>query len=124
MVGIPDGSRVLLDTVALVYFLERHPRYGATAQAIFRRIAAGQLRALIASFVFAELLVPLQRRQDRDAAAGLVDLLSNFHDFGGKRLDRDHGRGVKIARPLSPAHPGRDPCRNRASTQRRWQLEQ
>ncbi|MGB8665736.1 MAG: type II toxin-antitoxin system VapC family toxin, partial [Serratia inhibens] len=81
MAGIPDGSRVLLDTVALVYFLERHPRYGATAQAIFRRIAAGRLRALIASLVFAELLVPLHRQQDREAAESLVDLLSNFHNL-------------------------------------------
>ena len=81
MAGTPDGSRVLLDTVALVYFLERHPRYGPTAQEIFRRIAANRLQALIASLVFAELLVPLQRRQDRAAAEGLVDLLSNFHNL-------------------------------------------
>jgi len=28
-----DGDRVLLDTVALIYLLERHPRHGATALA-------------------------------------------------------------------------------------------
>ena len=36
---IPEGSRVLLDTVALIYFLEENERYSKTAEAIFARIA-------------------------------------------------------------------------------------
>ena len=78
---IPNGSKVLLDTVALVYFLEQYPRYGSVAKAIFRRIESGELQGVIANLVFAELLIPLYRRQDGQAAEGLVDLLSNFRNL-------------------------------------------
>jgi hypothetical protein len=56
---IPSGSLILLDTVALIYFLEQHARYSRMAEAIFGRIECGELRAVMANLVFAELLVPL-----------------------------------------------------------------
>lgn len=75
---IGDGSRVLLDTITLIYFLERHPRYGATAQHIFQRIETGAITALVSSLIFAELLVPLYRNGDIQTARSLQSRLQNF----------------------------------------------
>jgi len=41
---IPEGSRVLVDTVALIYFLEENARYSKKAEEIFARIESGELQ--------------------------------------------------------------------------------
>jgi len=71
---IPKGSQVLLDTVSLIYFLEENERYS-------KRIESGQLQGVMASLVFAELLVPLYRSGDSQAAAGLSNRLRNFRNL-------------------------------------------
>ncbi len=78
---IPKGSRVLLDTVALIYFLEENARYSKKAEAIFGRIESGDLQGVMANLVFAELLVPLYRAGEPQAAAGLTNRLINFHNL-------------------------------------------
>ncbi|HFE49033.1 MAG TPA: type II toxin-antitoxin system VapC family toxin [Chromatiaceae bacterium] len=99
---IPDGDRILLDTVALIYFLERNARYVEQAEAVFRRIESGKLQGVISNLVFAELLVPLYRRGDSRAAAGLANRLDNFNNLEvvalttkismeAARLRADHG---------------------------------
>mgnify|MGYP001252557368 CR=1 FL=1 len=99
---IPKGSRVLLDTVALIYFLEENERYSKSAEKIFNRIESGQLQGVIASLVFAELLVPLYRSGDPQAATGLSNRLRNFRNLevipltteismGAARLRADYG---------------------------------
>lgn len=99
---IPDGDRILLDTVALIYFLERNARYVEQAEAIFRRIESGNLQGVISNLVFAELLVPLYHRGDSRAATGLANRLDNFNNLEvvalttkismeAARLRADHG---------------------------------
>ena len=78
---IPKGSRVLLDTVALIYFLEENKRYSKKAEKIFGRIESGELQGVMANLVFAELLVPLYRSGDPQAAAGLSNRLINFRNL-------------------------------------------
>ena len=78
---IPKGSRVLLDTVALIYFLEENERYSKRAEKIFSRIESGQLQGAMATLVFAELLVPLYRSGDPQAATGLSNRLRNFRNL-------------------------------------------
>jgi len=78
---IPKGSRILLDTVALIYFLEENERYSKSAEKIFSRIESGQLQGVMASLVFAELLVPLYRSGDPQAATGLSNRLQNFRNL-------------------------------------------
>ena len=78
---IPKGSRVLLDTVALIYFLEENQRYSKKAEKIFGRIESGELQGVMANLVFAELLVPLYRSGDPQAAAGLSNRLTNFQNL-------------------------------------------
>lgn len=79
---IPRGSRILLDTVALIYFLESHPRYSKTAEAVFRRMESGEIHGVISSLVLTELLVPLYRAGDERAAIGLTNQLLNFANLG------------------------------------------
>ena len=99
---IPKGSRVLLDTVALIYFLEENKRYSKKAEKIFGRIESGELQGVMANLVFAELLVPLYRSGDPQAAAGLSNRLINFRNLEiitltteisreAARLRADHG---------------------------------
>jgi predicted nucleic acid-binding protein len=78
---IPKGSRVLLDTVALIYFLEENARYSKKAEKIFGRIESGELQGVMANLVFAELLVPLYRSGDPQAAVGLSNRLINFRNL-------------------------------------------
>jgi predicted nucleic acid-binding protein len=78
---IPKGSRVLLDTVAMIYFLEQNQRYSKKAEKIFGRIESGELQGVMANLVFAELLVPLYRSGDPQAAAGLTNRLINFRNL-------------------------------------------
>ena len=78
---IPKGSRVLLDSVALIYFLETNDRYSKMAEKIFGRIESGELQGVLANLAFAELLVPLYRSGDPQAAAGLANRLINFRNL-------------------------------------------
>ena len=84
---IGDGKTILLDTVALIYFLEAHERYGPLAESVLRRIERGELRGVISSLVFAELLVPLYRAGDKTAASGLISRLSGFANLTIHELD-------------------------------------
>lgn len=75
---IAAGWTVSLDTVALVYFLERHPVHHAAAARLLRRIEMGEISGVISSLVFVELLVPAYRTGDRGQAETILRLLSSF----------------------------------------------
>lgn len=75
---LPRGSTAALDTVALVYFLERHPVHHRTASRVLKRIEAGELAGVISSLVFAELLVPAYRAGDNARAGTVLRLLTSF----------------------------------------------
>ncbi len=78
---IPRGSRVLLDTMALIYFLEKNSRYVVVAEEIFASIESGEIQGVMANLVFAELLVPLYRRGGSADAAGLSRRLMNYRNL-------------------------------------------
>lgn len=78
---IPNGSKVLLDTVALIYFLETNERYSKLAEKIFGRIESGELQGVLANLAFAELLVPLFRSGEPRTAAGLANRILNFRNL-------------------------------------------
>lgn len=99
---IPSGSRILLDTVSLIYFLEPNGHYSEQAKAILSCIESGELQGLMASLVFAELLVPLHRSGNSPAAVGLSKRLIKFRNMEvatltteismeAARLRADHG---------------------------------
>ena len=89
MPAIADGQTVLLDTMALIYFLEGHERYGPVAEDILKRIERGKLKGVLSSLVFAELLVPLYRQGKDKMAAGLVSRLSSFANLSVHELDSE-----------------------------------
>jgi predicted nucleic acid-binding protein len=59
--AVPDGSRILLDSVSIVYYLERNPAYFAAASEWMERVNAGQLTAAASALLLAEVLVPAYR---------------------------------------------------------------
>ena len=75
---IPSGSRVLLDTVPFIYFLERHPQFHDPSKTLFQRIETGEVEAVASTLVFTELLVPIYRAQDHQRAQNVRSLLSTF----------------------------------------------
>lgn len=59
---IPDGSRVLLDSVVLIYFFEAHPTHGRWETHLLSRIEKGTLQGVLATVGLAEILVGEYRR--------------------------------------------------------------
>jgi len=88
---IPTGARVLLDTVALIYFLERHPEHGPAAETVLRRIEQGQLAGLISTLVLAELLVPLYRAGETSRARQVARRLREFRNLETLALSPEIG---------------------------------
>lgn len=72
------GQKLALDTVALIYFLERHPAHYADAKKIFQQIESGYCTGVMSSLVFAELVVPAYRAKAAKRVSQLVQLLTNF----------------------------------------------
>ena len=66
--GVPDGSRILLDSVSVVYYLERNPRYFAADAEWMERVNAGRLTAAASVLLLAEVLVPAYRARNPAAA--------------------------------------------------------
>ena len=78
---IPPGSRGLLDTCTLIYFLEEHPRFGPVAERLLHRIETGDLEGRLSALAFAELLVPAYRAGEDRAAALLLDRVQGFRNL-------------------------------------------
>jgi len=76
--GIGNDRNVALDTVVIIYFLERHPQYYQLVKDLFYRIEQGEIRACMTSLVFAELLVPAYRSGNEKQATRIIRLLSSF----------------------------------------------
>ncbi len=75
---IPVGSRIALDTVAFIYFLERHPIFYRPAQDLFEQIEKGKIEAVASTLVLTELLVPAFRANDLSSAQDVFRLLTHF----------------------------------------------
>ena len=111
--AIKDGKTVLLDTVALIYFLEAHERYGPVAESVLRRIERRKLKGIISSLVFAELLVPLYRVGNDKAAAGLFSQVADFTNLTVHELDAET---AAMAAKLRAEHGLRTPDAIHAAT--------
>ena len=75
---LPENQCYTLDTVTIIYFLEKHPRYYQTAKEIFEKVETGKFSANISTLVFTELLVPAYRTKENKYAEKIVHILSNF----------------------------------------------
>ncbi len=75
---LPRGQIFGLDTVTLIYFLERHQTFYPVVRQLFECIEANHFSAVISTLVFAELLVPAYRAEKPGDAARLQQTLTNF----------------------------------------------
>lgn len=73
--GVPDGSRILLGSVSIFYYIERNPRYFAAASEWMERVNAGRLTAAASALLLAEVLVPAYRAGNPAAA---LERIPNF----------------------------------------------
>ena len=76
--SIASGQNVALDTVIIIYFLEKHPQFYQLVKDLFYRIELGDIRAGMSSLVFAELLVPAFRLNNKSQADNIIQLLNVF----------------------------------------------
>lgn len=79
--AVPDGGRILLDSVAVVYFLERNPRYFQAAAEWMERVAAGRIAAVASALLLAEVLVPAYRAGNAGAARQARTALERIPNF-------------------------------------------
>jgi predicted nucleic acid-binding protein len=76
--ALKRGERIALDTVTLIYFLEKHPTHYPTVRELFRQIETGRVSAVMATLVFAELLVPAYHNGELERVDKLTGTLSNY----------------------------------------------
>lgn len=77
-----DGvSRVGLDTMAVIYYVETNPRYVALMDAVFDRIADGRLSGVASAITLTETLVQPLRRVAHELADRYRDLLTESENF-------------------------------------------
>lgn len=55
--NIPDGSRIYPDADTLIYYFERHARYGGAAAELLKRVETGAITAVVSTVVLTEVLV-------------------------------------------------------------------
>ena len=84
---IPSGSRIALDTVSFVYFLERHPTFYQFAKDLFERIEKGKIEAVASTLVLTELLVPAFRAEGSSKAQEVLRLLAHFPHLKFVKID-------------------------------------
>lgn len=77
-IPIEEGQLVALDTVVVIYFLEKNARYYQLVKDMFYRIEQGNIRASMSSLVFAELLVPAYRKGHQTQAENIIRLFKHF----------------------------------------------
>lgn len=63
--------KVFLDTAPIIYFVEKHPDYGAAVDTLFELIDEGRISAVVSPVTLAECLV-------HPAKYGLTDLYEGF----------------------------------------------
>lgn len=54
--GLPAGSRVLVDSAPLIYFLQDHPEFAPRFAGLFEAEAAGQLSIVLSTITVVEVL--------------------------------------------------------------------
>lgn len=79
--AVADGGRILLDSVALIYYIERHPRYFAVAAEWMERVEAGRISAVASTLLLAEVLVPAYRAGSSGAARQARAALERIPNF-------------------------------------------
>ena len=97
---------VALDTVAFIYFIERHPVFLPLVKPLFAEIDAGRLLAVTSVITLLEALVVPYRRNDVHLASQYEALLTRSRGLHLVEIDRPL---VRSAAQLRAAHGLRTP---------------
>ena len=73
---LPRGTRLALDTSALIYFMEEHPRLGPVVEPVFLAISGGIYEAVVSVISLLEVLVAPLRAFRPELAQQYRDLLT------------------------------------------------
>ena len=74
---LPRGTRLALDSNALIYFMEEHPQLGSVLEPVFQLIADGAYDAVVSVISLLEVLVAPLRAGQTALAEQYRDLLSD-----------------------------------------------
>lgn len=78
---VRDGSRILLDSASIVYYIEQNPRYFAAASEMMERVSTGRLSAAASTLMLTEVLVPAYRAGNAAAARKARSALERIPNF-------------------------------------------
>ncbi len=75
---LAEVERVALDTVVFIYAFERHPQYGARAQAVFRTLEVGRCQGIASVLALGEILTGVKKAAHADLLLRYRDVLTRF----------------------------------------------
>jgi predicted nucleic acid-binding protein len=73
--SLPSSGRVYVDTVTLIYTVEKHPDYGPILQPFWETVKGGQITAVTSDLTLMEALVMPIRQGDADLQADYERIL-------------------------------------------------
>ncbi|HSU18015.1 type II toxin-antitoxin system VapC family toxin [Longimicrobium sp.] len=86
---IADGEIVLLDSVAIIYFLDQSPAYFTAAAEIFARINAGELTGVASMLALTEILVEPFQAGDAARARAVSTELRSYPNLSIRKVDAE-----------------------------------
>ncbi|HOT92185.1 MAG TPA: type II toxin-antitoxin system VapC family toxin [Anaerolineae bacterium] len=86
-VRLQSAKRIALDTVVFIYAFERHPHYGARAQAVFRLLETGVCQGVVSVLALGEILTGVKKADNPELLLRYRDVLTRFP--GLSLLDAD-----------------------------------
>ena len=94
-------NRIVLDTMILIYVLERHPRYFSSAKSVLAAIESGQVEGVISVLSLTELLTAPAQADDLSAMRDYELYLLNFPNLTIEPLDVEIAREAAQMRALT-----------------------
>jgi predicted nucleic acid-binding protein len=70
-----------IHSVAIIYFIENHPKYADITQVLFTRIEDGRLQGITSPICLAECLVVPQRNHDMDVIRKFTELITSSQNM-------------------------------------------
>ncbi len=89
---VANVRRLLLDTNVIIYFLQGIDRYDNLLKPLFHLFEEGRLEAIISVISEAELLVGVQKKDNKEALVMVELLLNNFPGLSVVPVSRQIGQ--------------------------------
>jgi len=83
-----NGKLIAFDSAPLIYYIEEHPKYLATADELFESLDRGMARGMTSVLTLQEVLVKPLREAKNDLADQYIQILSNSRNITLHVIDR------------------------------------